>query len=94
MAEKIYCGKGKKSNYGIKLNICIDDIPPEYISTFKDKRYIRLELSEMRNVDQRGNTHTVTVYTWKPDGARQAPPINNAPQNSSYDPNDPNSLPF
>ena len=73
MSEKIYCGKGKKSNYGIKLNICIDDIPAQYIREYNGKRYARLEVSEMRNIDKRNNTHTITVDTWKPAQQPSAP---------------------
>lgn len=90
MSEKIYCGKGKKSNYGrIKLNICIDDIPAQYISEYNCKRYARLEVSEMRNVDKRNNTHTITVDTWKPTQKPSAPT-----QHDGGDPSSSDDLPF
>ena len=76
MSDKIYCGRGKKSNYGIKLNVCIDDIPAEHIQEAKNgKRYVRLEVKERREADQWGNTHSIEVDTWKPNqqAAKPAP---------------------
>ena len=65
MSEKIYCGNGKKGQYSVKMNICLDDVPAEWIKTGKNgKRYIRLELNERKNIDQYGNTHGVSVDTW------------------------------
>jgi len=69
--SKIYCGKGKEINgkYGAfyKINICIDDIPVEHMFKAKSgKRYVNLLVSEMRQPDDKGNTHTVLVDTWKP----------------------------
>jgi hypothetical protein len=71
---KIYVGKGKKSNYGIKVSICLSDLPAEHITTANNgKKYINLEVSEMKQPDQWGKTHTVTVDTWKPTGATTQP---------------------
>lgn len=69
--SKIYCGKGKviSTNNGSfeKINICIDEIPVEHMFKAKNgKRYVNLLVSEMRQPDERGNTHTVSVDTWKP----------------------------
>ncbi len=70
--DRIYCGKGKQGKYGVKLNICLDDIPAEHTTTGKNgKRYARLELKESRKPDDYGNTHYVEVDTWKPDGQRR-----------------------
>ena len=53
------------------------------------KRYVNLKITEMRQPDDRGNTHTVLVDTWKPDRpeavlpathrATKAPPVNAGP---------------
>jgi hypothetical protein len=70
MSEKIYIGRGKKvGQYGtIAVSICIDDIPKEHITkASNDKRYLNLNISEKREVDQYGYTHSVAVDTWKPD---------------------------
>ena len=43
----------------IKIDICLDDIPQEKISTAKNgKRYTQICVGEMRTPDKWGNTHT------------------------------------
>jgi hypothetical protein len=69
--SKIYCGKGKEINgkYGAfyKISVCLDEIPAEHIFKAKNgKRYATLNMSMMRQKDDRGNTHTIVVDTWKP----------------------------
>jgi hypothetical protein len=82
MAEnKIYCGKGKKGQYDqINLNICLTDLPKEFIKEFKEKKYINLVVSQMKTTDDRGNTHTVTVNTWKPENKQANPEIKQEPE--------------
>jgi hypothetical protein len=80
MSEKIYCGRGKRfGNYGtISINICVDDIPKEFItkSNTNGKRYVKLNVDERREADPYGNTHTVSVDTWRPNTASApAPPL-------------------
>jgi hypothetical protein len=83
MSEKIYIGRGKKvGQYGtIGVSICIDDIPKEHITKANNgKRYLNLNISEKREVDQYGYTHTVSIDTWKPEAKPQlkpapAPPV-------------------
>ena len=72
MSEKLYCGKGKvvEGKFGnfMKLNLCISDIPAEFKDEARNgKLYTRLNISRMKNPDNYGNTHTVTVDTWKPE---------------------------
>jgi len=81
--SKIYCGKGKEitGKFGrfYKISICLDEIPEEHIFKAKNgKRYATLNMSEMKNQDDKGNTHTVVVDTWKPDESRS---VKNAPEN-------------
>ena len=81
--SKIYCGKGKEINgkYGAfyKISICVDEIPAEHIFKAKNgKRYATLNMSMMKQEDDRGNTHTIVVDTWKPDESRS---VKNAPEN-------------
>ena len=83
MADKIWCGKGKQNQYGIRIRICLDDIPQEHTSEFKGKRYATLNVGTLREIDQKGNTHSVSVDTWKPQA--QAP----QPQNNTNE-----DLPF
>ena len=90
MADKIYCGKAKEvqGQYGTyyRLNLCISDIPAEHITTSGNgKQYANLDLSMMRARDDKGNTHTLSVNTRKPDGnaqggAKQASPQKQAPK--------------
>ena len=78
MSDKIYCGRGKRfGKYNtISINICVDDIPKEHIttSTTNGKRYVRLNVDEKKEADPYGNTHTVSVDTWKPDKDRAPAP--------------------
>lgn len=68
MAEdKIYCGSGKKSQYGTNLDLCLSKIPKEHITEDKNgNKYIKLKVDERKNPDDYGNTHYITVNTWKP----------------------------
>lgn len=76
--SKIYCGKGKEINgkFGTfyKVSICLDDIPVEHIfKASNGKRYATLNMSMMRQTDEKGNTHTVVVDTWKPSTPNTPP---------------------
>ena len=64
---KIYVGKGKAGKYGVKISVCLSDLPKEHINEYKGKKYINLEITEMKRPDDYGKTHTVTVDTWKPE---------------------------
>ncbi len=83
---KIYVGKGKAGKYGTKISICLTDLPKEHINEYKGKKYINLEINEMKQPDKFGKTHTITVDTWKPE------PKSDAPDNSVAPPVD--DLPF
>jgi len=81
MSEKIYAGTGKAftfSNGGTKVScsICLSDLPKEFITIGKKngKKYIKLDLLERKNgEDDFGNTHYLTVDTWKPTQQREEP---------------------
>jgi hypothetical protein len=74
MSETIYVGKGKASKYGVRFSICVDDLPMEHMTKAANgKRYINLEIKEMKQPDKWGKTHTVTVDTWKPETQMEAP---------------------
>ena len=69
--EKIFVrgsAKGHKFESGgenIKFSINIkDDVFTKYAD---DKGWIQLVMSSKRAVDQFGNSHMITVNTWKPD---------------------------
>jgi|TARA_Y100001973_G_C5023956_1_gene244595 hypothetical protein len=70
MSEKIYCGSGKEKFDGdlISVNICLSDIPKEEIQTGKNgKKYVRINVSKRKQEDNYGNTHSVSIDTWKPE---------------------------
>ena len=72
MADKIFVGNGKKNEkYDmVNFSICLSDLPKEFIekSEKNGKSYIKLTISSNKNgEDKFGNTHNVTVNTWKPD---------------------------
>ena len=79
--EAIFIGNGKEvpQYEGLfNLNICLSDIPKEFITTSEKngKKYIRLSMSKMREVRDWG-THSIKVDTWKP--TQQATPKAVAP---------------
>ena len=91
MAENIWVGKGKDSKYGITMNLCLDDIfayAKDTIEPAKNgKKYIRLDINKMREVDQYGNEYTVKVNTFVPQ-----PKLEEVRQNEEYA--DSSELPF
>jgi hypothetical protein len=79
--EKIYVGNGKVHTFQnggseIKVRLCLDglkDLHEKYgFTSDAGKHFITLIVSEKREVDQYGNTHTVRIDTWKPDSSRSS----------------------
>lgn len=88
--EIIYVGRGKTSKFGVRMSLCLSDIPKEHITTANNgKKYINLELNEKRQPDTYGNTHSIKVDTWKPSQAQTPAPRQQAPQPAAD-----NDLPF
>ena len=86
----IYCGKGRETGgrYGTFYNLylVLDDIPEEFVRTnAQGKRTVSLTMSELRQPDDRGNTHTLKVDQWKPAdrGGQQPPQQGRRPQPQS-----------
>jgi len=80
MSDNIYVGKANihETQYGdiMKVNLVLSRIPKEYIRDFENNKgetlkAITLNVIELRNPDQRGNTHTVRVDTWKPEKKKE-----------------------
>lgn len=74
--EKIYCGKAKlmSGKFGdfFGASVCLDDVPEQHIVTYQNgKRYINIKIVELRQPDDRGNTHTIILDTWKPTEVKQ-----------------------
>lgn len=82
--QVIYCGKGREINgkYGpfYSISLILDDIPESETWTDNNgKRRVSLSMSELRNPDDRGNTHTIKVDGWKPPNQGQGGYQANAP---------------
>lgn len=79
--DKIYVGNGKERKFDsgsiIGITVDVDSILREFenhgFTTEQGKRKIRLDVASRRSVDQYGNSHAVTVNTWKPDNQESAP---------------------
>lgn len=83
MSDKIYVGKGKKvGQYEIiSASICIDDILPHAVKSDKNgKRYVNIDISQMRSPDQWGKTHTISINEWKPDPSKAKTQENQQPE--------------
>lgn len=79
--EKIYIGSGKSFRFDngggiVRITVDVDSILKYFdqygFTTDQGKRKIKLNVTERREADSYGNTHAVTVDTWKPDGNRQS----------------------
>ena len=80
MSDKVYCGNAKNHNFsdgGSVLNVMLDidvlahNFKQYGFTTEQGKRKMKIKIHENREVDRYGNTHSVTVDTWKPE---QRPP--------------------
>jgi len=97
MSEQIiYVGNGKKGKYGVKINICLDDMfayAKDKIEKSKNgKKYIRLDVSERKEPDQYGNDYSVKIDTWKPE--KKEPVRQGSPEDFDDTPATEQELPF
>ena len=62
MSERKYVGKGKKVGQYDMINIGLkySDLQPN------EKGFVNLTVGAMKNVDDKGNTHTVWINDYKP----------------------------
>ncbi len=76
MNEKIYIGNGKEKTFDnggsiINITIGLDGIKEYFedygFTTDQGKKKLKLVVSKRREADQYGNTHSVTVDTFKPE---------------------------
>lgn len=76
MSEKIYIGNGKEKTFDnggsiINITIGLDGIKEYFekygFTTDQGKKKLKLVVSKRRETDQYGNTHFVTVDTFKPE---------------------------
>ena len=67
--EKTYVGSGKliKTSNGELMKVSFSRRDLETMTAnLNDKGYINLVVSERREPDKYGNTHSVSIDTWKP----------------------------
>lgn len=66
---KTYCGSAKviKTQYGeiMKVSFSRSDIE-KLTANLNEKGWINLNISERKEADKYGNTHSVVVDNWKP----------------------------
>lgn len=83
----------------INLNICLSDIPKDKIrEAVNGKKYLDITVTDLQNVDEKGNTHKVAVRQSKEEREAKIPPVylgrgkeiifNNAPQPRNTSKND------
>jgi len=67
--QKIYCGSAKKitTQYGelMKVSFSRSDIE-KLTANLNEKGWVNLNISERKEADKYGNTHSVVVDNWKP----------------------------
>ena len=87
---RIYCGKGRETGgrYGTfyQMYLVLYDIPDEFVRVGANgKRTVSLTMSELKQPDDRGNTHSIKVDQWKPAdrGGQQPPQQGRRPQPQS-----------
>lgn len=80
MEGPIYVGSGKEHRFldgGSSISVSLDlngmsQLFRQYgFTTQNGRKIIKLKISQRRQVGQYGETHTVTVDTWKPDQQNQ-----------------------
>jgi len=101
--EKIYVGNGKEHVFGdggkiIKLRIGLDNLKKYHelygFTTDAGKHMITLIVSERREKDQYGNSHFVTVDTFKPDPSRLSNHASKAAPSATPPDKDDGEIPF
>lgn len=66
MAEKIYCGSGKKKSpkwFSITIN---PDKIQDHIQEFNGNKFVKLNIAVLDTPNQYGKDVEVTIDTWKP----------------------------
>jgi len=64
--EKIYCGQGwQNKDWLTNISVCLSDIPEEHISEYNGKKYVKLSILKRKSIGEKGQTHYITVNTYK-----------------------------
>lgn len=82
MEKKIYCGSGKKkSETWLQVTLNPEKFS-EYIQEFNGNKFIKLNINVLPEPDKYGKTLSVSIDTWKPDGAKASTQA--APKSTSF----------
>ena len=85
MADKIYCGNGKKitTRYGDMMRLSLSESDLQALQDNLGNGWVNVKVCERREPSQSGMTHYLEVDTWKPgenrDGDAAATPAKTAP---------------
>jgi hypothetical protein len=68
MADKIYCGNGKKitTRFGDMMRLSLSETDIQALQDNLDKGWVNVKVCERREPSQSGMTHYLEVDTWKP----------------------------
>ena len=72
MADKIYCGNGKKitTRYGDMMRLSISESDLQALQDNLENGWVNVKVCERREPSQSGMTHYLEVDTWKPNQDR------------------------
>lgn len=82
MADKIYCGsaKARDTQYGEELTVSVNVstilenlIEYGFTSEKSNNKYITLKINRRKEVGRFGETHSLTIDTWKPNTIDKTP---------------------
>lgn len=81
MAEKIYVNKisVKKSKFGLKMSGNAEEVIKQIREHINEKGYFNWDINERKEVSKYGETHSVTVDTWKPEPSNITKRIDDLP---------------
>ena len=89
MENKIYCGSGKEITFQtggsiISITLDIETLQRFFkehgFTTQQGKKKMKMNVSKRIETDQYGNTHSVSIDTWKPEPTQFPPQQQQQPQ--------------
>ena len=86
MSETKYCGKAiiRNTKFGEIFAITLSPNDIKIINeNKKDNGWCNLEMLEMKQPDKNGNTFTIRINEWKPNGSNGTPPPRSSSQQQS-----------
>jgi hypothetical protein len=87
MSDKIYCGNGKEiqTKHGSMFRLSLNNSDIEKLQAHVNKAgWVNLNMSKRKEVGKHGDTHYLTIDTWKPE-AKQEQPTSAPAQSDSFD---------